>query len=91
VSELKENNVNTYGFDQSSPVLLLHFGTKSLPVMIKEIGAVIFALVYTISDKWGLPGFADSRIPIQYVLMYVGWWTGEQLKENGYSTRSYRN
>jgi UDPglucose 6-dehydrogenase/UDP-N-acetyl-D-galactosamine dehydrogenase len=84
VHELKEYDVNVYGYDPLLPdSVIAHFGTKPLPKLDKKMDAVIIAVAHTQFRKMGIEEICRFMNPHPVLVDVRGMVDHTKVKEKG--------
>ena len=84
VQELKEYDVNVYGYDPLLPdSVIAHFGTKPLPKLNKKMDAVIIAVAHTQFRKMGIAEMCRFMNPHPVLIDVRGMADSVEAKNMG--------
>jgi UDPglucose 6-dehydrogenase/UDP-N-acetyl-D-galactosamine dehydrogenase len=84
VHELKEYDVNVYGYDPLLPdAVIAHFGTKPLPKLDKKMDAVIIAVAHRQFREMPLKQIRDLMNKNPVLIDVRGMVDQNQVKKNG--------
>ncbi len=92
VHELKEYEVNVYGYDPLLPdAVIKQFGATPLPKLDKKMDAVIIAVAHAAFRDMTIEEMRKIMNAKPVLIDVRGWWTGTLLKGRGFTTAGCRN